>query len=166
MDVIASTFCVARALEHQGKNDEALADYRTAITRGQRRYGMEGPNVREMREDWLLLLRRLDDRQGLLELYTDYLAGLETATQSGGAAYQLLGKYAELLLTCEVESMRDPVKALAVAKRAVESGGHDDPKVIHTLVSALHENGPTEQAVAEVRRAIGRLSPEQNDDLR
>jgi tetratricopeptide (TPR) repeat protein len=154
IDVLDSLNYIADALEHQERYAEALDLYRLTLKRAQARYGPEHFHVRRFRSNLLALLRRLDDREGLTDTWTDYLAALEAAAEPADAPYQTLNAFAWHLLTCEVTDMRDPVRALAVAERAIENGGRGDPSVLDTRARALAENGRTEEAIAALDRAL------------
>jgi tetratricopeptide (TPR) repeat protein len=63
-----------------------------------------------------------------------------------------LNNLAWLYATCEIESFRNPEKALALAKRAVQL--EESPHILDTLAESFYINGLFEQAIAAERRAL------------
>ncbi len=63
-----------------------------------------------------------------------------------------LNNLAWLYATCEVESFRDPKKALELAKRAVQL--EESPHILDTLAESFYVNGQIEQAIITESRAL------------
>jgi len=63
-----------------------------------------------------------------------------------------LNNLAWLYATCEIESFRNPKKALKLAKRAVQLEG--SPHILDTLAESYYVNGLFEQAFTTERRAL------------
>jgi Zn-dependent protease with chaperone function len=63
-----------------------------------------------------------------------------------------LNNLAWLYATCEIESFRNPKKALKLAKRAVQLEG--SPHILDTLAESYYVNGLFEQAIITERRAL------------
>jgi Zn-dependent protease with chaperone function len=63
-----------------------------------------------------------------------------------------LNNLAWLYATCEIESFRNPEKALALAKRAVQL--EESPHILDTLAESYYVNGLFEQAITTERRAF------------
>ena len=63
-----------------------------------------------------------------------------------------LNNLAWLYATCDIESFRNPKKALELAKRAVQL--EESPHVLDTLAESYYVNGLFEQAVDVERRAL------------
>ncbi len=162
IDVLDSLNNVGESLEGQKRHAEAIDLYRLTLERAQARYGPEHFHVRRFRSDLLSLLRHVDDREGLAGVWSGYLTALEAATESPDTGYPMLNALAWHLLTCEVRELRDPAGALAVAERAVEHGGRDDPSVLDTWARALAENGRTREAVAALDRALELLDSKES----
>lgn len=153
MDVLASTFCVGLALEHQGRTSEAIEFFRRAVELGQRRYGPEHYDIRAMRTDLLERLRRIGDTAALRDVLAEYLALLEDAVNSDGATTALLAVYAETLVTCEVDALRDPVTALTVVDSLVDAG-YDATAIARIRALALQQLGRRNEAAAVLEHAL------------
>jgi tetratricopeptide (TPR) repeat protein len=158
IDVLHSMNYVARALQRQDRLDEAAQIYREILQRGQSRFGVEHPNVKWFRKNYLSLLQRQKDDDETRTFYADYLQALETAASSSSADPRILQSYAHLLLTCEIEALRDPNAALLAARRAMEAGGSNDPNVVETFSLALERNGDFAQAANCLSVAIPGLA--------
>ena len=63
-----------------------------------------------------------------------------------------LNNLAWLYATCEIESFRNPKKALELAKRAVQL--EESPHILDTLAESYYVNGLFEQAISVERRAL------------
>jgi len=65
---------------------------------------------------------------------------------------QALNNLAWLYATCEIESFRNPEKALALAKRAIQL--EESPHILDTLAESYYVNGLFEQAIITEHRAL------------
>jgi hypothetical protein len=65
---------------------------------------------------------------------------------------------ARLLTECEVASVRDPDRALAMARKAVELGGEADVTSLETLAWSLHLGNQHEDAAQTQRKALACLT--------
>jgi Zn-dependent protease with chaperone function len=63
-----------------------------------------------------------------------------------------LNNLAWLYATCDIESFRDPKKALDLAKRA--AGLEESPQILDTLAESFYVNGRFEEAIDAERRAL------------
>ncbi|MBW2491705.1 MAG: M48 family metalloprotease [Deltaproteobacteria bacterium] len=63
-----------------------------------------------------------------------------------------LNNLAWLYATCEIESFRNPKKALELAKRAAQL--EESPHILDTLAESYYVNGQFEQAIATEHRAL------------
>ena len=70
-----------------------------------------------------------------------------------------LNEHAWLLLTCELEDMRDPQAALPIAKRAVEKSGGQNAAYLDTLGLAYFMTGDTAKAIETQEKAVLLLPP-------
>ncbi|MBI4717139.1 MAG: tetratricopeptide repeat protein [Planctomycetes bacterium] len=155
VDVLDSTFSLARALEHQERLPEAAELYRSVLHRGQVRYGPAHFHVQRWGAATLAVLRRMGDQDGLREVLEEYLRALEAGSQAEDASPALLSAYANELLDCEIESLRDPVRALEVARRAAGAGDGAHVGALQSLAAALKRNGEPQEALAVLDRALG-----------
>jgi len=78
-----------------------------------------------------------------------YEAVLETAP----GYYKALNNLAYLLAAAPSSVVRDPDRALELARRALAARGGDDPAVLDTLAAALAASGRFEEAVQTLARA-------------
>jgi len=166
VDVLDSTYFVAQALDHQGRLPEAVELYRSLLRRGQARYGPAHFHVQRWGRATVAAVRRLGDSQALYEVYDEYLRACAVAAQAEDAPQAMLATYADTLLDCEVEALRDPVKALQIARRAAEAGDRTHVGAVLSLAAALERNGEPEQALAEMERALAMIPAEATERRR
>lgn len=83
------------------------------------------------------------------------LALLQRAHRERPGDADLAGNFAQLLLTADPPSLRDPAAALALAAPLNEQRGGRDPRVLALLADALAATGRTRDAVEALGVAIG-----------
>lgn len=76
----------------------------------------------------------------------------------------LLNNFAWKLVTVEDKTLRDPKRALPLARKAVELTEEREGYILDTLAVALHENGQLKEA-AKYAAMAAKLSPEHADVL-
>ena len=69
------------------------------------------------------------------------------------AGARALNEAAWFLLTASDEKLRDPRRALPMARKAVELTGEDDGSILDTLAKALHDTGDIRGAARYAKRA-------------
>jgi hypothetical protein len=147
---------MGRLLEDEQDDAHAETLYRQTYESERR---ILGPDHRQLIVTMNNLLRVLS-RQGktgeLGPLHAERLLRLKRAAEQPGAAPSAIHAYAWELLSCETESLRDPKAALAVANRAVEADGSQDPQFLDTLAKAHYENGDIALAITTQRLAVTR----------
>lgn len=156
---------LAGFLERQGDIDEAAELYLERLELVRDHDGrLSLPWFDAVRETSRTLVRlgRLDQAGAvmghLLEL-------LERATQRRRPHPLALNNYAWFLLICEPEDLRDPHKALLLARQAVEAIGNQRSAVLDTLALACFETGDTAQAVEVQLQSLDLLPPDAARDL-
>ena len=73
-----------------------------------------------------------------------------------------LSQYAQILLTCEPDELRDAVVALKTAGQAVEKSQGRDPKSLRVLAQAYLKNGDASHAAETEQRALRLTAPRNN----
>jgi len=165
VDVLDTMFDLAKNLEKQERLTEAAALYRTVLSRGQPRYGPAHFHVNRWGAATVAILNKLNDQQGLHEVFVDYLAALDAKVQKGEVNQAMLATYADTLLDCQIESLRDPVKALQIAELAINTGDKTHAGAQLSYAAALERNGRPDEALAAMHRALA-LIPESNQKYR
>ncbi len=128
---------------HEQRFEDAAADFKAALAA---RPDL-GPRVYPT-------LMQIAERQ------RDWPAKLEALARWADAAPEnprAQNAYAWELLTSKDETLREPAKALPVARRAVELSESKNPAILDTLGLALFRNGKVEEAVAIQKEAVGLL---------
>jgi non-specific serine/threonine protein kinase/serine/threonine-protein kinase len=96
-------------------------------------------------------------------LFVEAIAARRAAAASGNASPADLNACARLLLTVDLEDLRNPKDALTLALRANELTKAMDPDVLRTLARAWNDTGNRARAVETQRRALERLSEKDPD---
>jgi tetratricopeptide (TPR) repeat protein len=141
-----------------GRYDDARKMYETSLPIKRRILGENDPWT------WIAIrgLARTYDALGrsddALPLHREYVELLRAAADAPDAAPHVLNKCANALLTHEVESLRDPSRALKLAQAActtAEATGNENLWMyLDILALAQHRTGDTAAAVETQRRAV------------
>jgi len=94
--------------------------------------------------------------------YSDSLSQLRLALESDPNRAALLNRTANLLATCPDRSVRNATEALALADRAKQLTGGQEPSILDTLSAAYAEKGRFEQAIPAFQRAV-QLQPQDRE---
>jgi len=144
-----------------GRHAEAEPLLADALERRIRVTGFAHRDTDRVRRNLIELYRaqgRIDDMRPLV---VDMLETARIAAERDDALALELNDYAWQLLTVEPAQLRDPVRALEVARRACEmevaGGGSELWNYLDTLALALHLNGDTTAAVETERKALALL---------
>ncbi len=150
---------LAFVLIETGKKEEGLRLLRRAVEDFRAKYG----------EDHTWTINNLDHlREGLwmvgevseaAEVGKQALVYKSREAEKPGASASALNSFAWDLLTMDPPALRDYMKALPFAERAVELTEGTDGSMLDTLALALHLTGRNDEAIAAQRKAIS-LVPE------
>jgi len=99
-----------------------------------------------------LLYTTLGDLYFSNKNYTETIKAYEQSIQLDPDNPYALNNLAWLYATCEVDTFRDPKKALVLAKKAAELKGA--PHIFDTLAESYYVNGQFEMAVLAATRAL------------
>ena len=99
-----------------------------------------------------LLYTTLGDLYFSNKNYTETIKAYEQSLQLDPDNPYALNNLAWLYATCEVDTFRDPKKALVLAKKAAELKGA--PHIFDTLAESYYVNGQFEMAVLSATRAL------------
>jgi tetratricopeptide (TPR) repeat protein len=163
---------LAEVLEITGRVEEALTMFEKAVAtnprHGEARLGLAKMYLGYSRhEDALAQFREyaalrpteawgyLGMAQCLRAMRKDREA-VETLLRAGSVVADdlaLVNMHARILATTRDDSLRDPVKAEVLARRAVELSGGGNPFALDTLAAALAASGKSRQATETARRA-------------
>jgi spermidine synthase len=97
--------------------------------------------------------------------YSDSLSQLRLALESDPNRAALLNRTANLLATCPDRSVRNATEALALADRAKQLTGGQEPSILDTLSAAYAEKGRFEQAIEIERQALALAAQRGNATL-
>jgi tetratricopeptide (TPR) repeat protein len=97
--------------------------------------------------------------------YSDSLSQLRLALESDPNRAALLNRTANLLATCPDRSVRNATEALALADRAKQLSGGQDPSILDTLSAAYAEKGRFPQAIEIEQQALALVTRQGNATL-
>ncbi|HUU98855.1 MAG TPA: tetratricopeptide repeat protein [Phycisphaerae bacterium] len=147
---------LALTLERQGKYQAAEELYRKTWELDRRILGPDHPRTQIPMNNLLRVLRDQNKVTELRPLVADGLDRLRRAAERPDADALALHAYAWELLTCEPADLRDPERALPVARRAVELDGGKDANILDTLALAFQMTGDLDWAIETQQRAVAR----------
>jgi protein O-mannosyl-transferase len=134
----AAHYGLALALARQRKVDEAIAHWEKSLE-------IQPDNSAARNYLGTALASSGRDREAIAQ----WEQTLEYDPENGDAA----NNSAWLLATSQQADLRDPAKAVELAKRAVNLPGGNNPIVYRTLAAALAENGEFDDAIRAVEHA-------------
>ena len=145
-------------MERQGKLSEAEKLFRRGWELDARILGPDHPQSRIPMGNLIRVLESRGKSEEVAELMQQQIALLKAATERADTDASALNAYAWRLLTVKPESLRDPMAAWPVAKRAVEMDGERDALILDTLARALWMAGDLDGAIEVQRKAVARAS--------
>ena len=111
-------------------------------------------------------LQQTGDQASARQTAQDALALLERATQKPSAGAVEWNEYADALLKVEQPDLRQPVKALQLARKSVAATNRTNPFFLDTLAWAFFRSGDAAQAADTEREALRLLPSGANGGLR
>jgi tetratricopeptide (TPR) repeat protein/predicted Ser/Thr protein kinase len=154
IDVIHSMNSLVYKLNELERYDEALPLVQEAIALGRPRYGVGHPQLRMTRGNLLYVLEKLEDTAGLHDAYVEEFELFEKAISDGQPTPRTYRVYAERILTCNVESLRDATHALAMARMAVEADAPCNATALEVLATALEAAASLKEAIEAKTQAL------------
>ena len=155
----------------QGGDTQAAEFYRrsarimgelSAALPSHRGYHEQLASAHERLADVCMRLGQQEDAQQSARQAIDVRHRMATGQWSDATTLQA---YARVLLTCGVESMREPAPALKAAQDAVRLSGGNDPAALGVLALAYARNGRMNEAKSTQARAL-ELVPKGDETLR
>jgi tetratricopeptide (TPR) repeat protein len=150
-------------LRRMGRVDEAAEEVETAAFSMRETLGLEHRWTLRCTHHLVALwamLGRVDEARPLMrDVLETRLRRAEAADATATDKHHIAWD----LLTCEVEDLRDPPRALELARAAATMTDQRDPGVLDTLAMAWDANGDRARAIETQRRAIA-LVPEDDPD--
>ncbi len=156
---------LARLYQDQGRFGEAEAMFAAVVDARSRKIGPDNPDTLKARQAMIDLFKasgdaaKGKDQTGLL------LASHRRLAEAPEADAAAKDTYARLLLTCDVEDLRDAAAALEFSRAANGMTGHAQPRLLDTLSLALFRTGDRAGAIENQQRALS-LVPEGDEALR
>ncbi|MFN0058911.1 MAG: tetratricopeptide repeat protein [Planctomycetota bacterium] len=105
-------------------------------------------------------LRKAGETEKLRRWYEDLVARRRASFERPDVSVAISRRYARVLLNCEIPELRDPVAALAAARRAVEINAGKDATLFELLAFAELRNGDSGAAAAALERAFALRAPD------
>ena len=152
-DTMTSMRNVAISLRRSGRPAEALPLYRLVARNYERAFGELHPRAIRAADEVgspLMDLGRVQEARNVRRAVAERFA---RAAAQADADPSLLDGYATFLFDVEPEDLRQPSRAVALARRAVEATGRTDFEFLRTLSLALEAAGDTREALATAREA-------------
>ena len=152
---------LALVLKLQNRLEEAEPMHRRALDLQRRHLGDNHPETRQSLAHFLGLLHLLGRSEEHRRLTEAELERLRQAVERPGASARNHSDFARMLLTCNIEDLRDVDAAVASARRAVElSGGRVIP-YLAVLVLACHQAGDLFETIRWQKRLVTLAAPAQ-----
>ena len=155
--LLETVFGHGETLRSLGRDAEAEPLLREAFEGRRRSFGAAHPETL----DALQLLSELVFATGRTAesrpLFEELLEGRRAAATGENATPATKRSYASILVDAPFEDLRDPAKAIELARAASEESGGADPAILDTLASALAAAGQLAEAAATERLALERL---------
>lgn len=154
---------LANSLAANGKSAESLAAYRRAAHSMQIAMEIDPGDLRSalrLSVTLLSLARRLsagDDKESAHDTARQALQLLEQTAQQPGAGPLEWNEYADALLKVEWPDLRQPARALQLARDAVSATNRKNPFILDTLAWACYRTGDAQRAAEIEREAISLL---------
>ncbi len=156
---------VATALSNLGQLHEARGDltqaqaaYAASLEIRRRRLGDEDPRTVRMWNAAARTRLHLGDQIGAAELFDELIDVVRLAADAEDASIVSLRQAAQLLLDCEVETLRDASTALRYIQRACAASGRQDPDVLAELSRAQERSGDVPGALFSLEAALDLLA--------
>jgi serine/threonine protein kinase/Flp pilus assembly protein TadD len=143
------------ALREAGRLDESIASCRQAIALD--------PKVGRFHYNLGLALEAQGDRRGAIAAYRDAAATYAKAVESAPRNANHLNNLAWLLVTCPAAEVRDPTRALGLARAAVELTPNS-ASYWNTLGAAHYRVGDWQAALAALEKGFGLRRRPHSDD--
>jgi len=151
---------LATSLNTQGRFAEAEEMYRKTLEVRRRVLGDEHPDTLTSVAGLAETLVSQDKPEEARPLFAELIAARRKAAEGSSSNALTQGALANLLLTCDLEELRDPTAALALAEKAVEAMGGQEPAILDTLALACFRTGAVDRAVETQRKALALLPPD------
>jgi tetratricopeptide (TPR) repeat protein len=142
--------------EDQGNHERAGTLYHQAYELDRRILGPDHPKTLIPLNNLVRILQSQNKTEILRPLVAERIAHLRRAAQLPDASALTLHAYAWELLNCDLEELRNPDRALPVAREAVEKNGGINADLLETLAVAYHRTGNLDLAIETQRRAVTR----------
>jgi Flp pilus assembly protein TadD len=149
-DHAAARVNLGRALAARGQLDEAVACYRKAL---QTEPASAAAHF------------NLADALGQQGKFPDAVGQLREAARLAPDNVKVLNRLAWVLATCPDARVRNGAEALALARRAVQLAGRQEPLTQNTLAAAYAEAGRFREAVQTAAQALPLASAQKNNAL-
>jgi eukaryotic-like serine/threonine-protein kinase len=159
---------MAGLLDRTGRRPAALEQYRHALAILEKLSAGASNNLftRSQLADALVATGTLLARQGRAAearaLSSRGVAIARDLANRADATPDELSQYAQILLSCEPDELRDAAVALKTAGQAVEKSQGRDPKSLRVLAQAYLKNGDTSHAAETEQRAQRLTVPRKN----
>ncbi len=138
--------------------EDAASLFETSLPELRQGLGEQHPWFKSAMRGLAEAYTKLDRIEDALTVHRELLDYQLTAAEAADASAITLNDIALMLLTHEIESLRDPKRALVYAQRACELkepvGGGDIWSYLDTLAMAQHKTGDTGAAVETQKQAV------------
>ncbi len=152
-DTMTSMRNVAISLRRSGRPAEALPLYRLVARNSALALGERHPRAIRAADEVGSPLMDLGHVQEARAVRRAVAARFATAVAAAEVDPSLLDSYATFLIDVEPEDLRDPARAVTLARRAVATTGRTDFEFLRTLALALEAAGDRREALATAREA-------------
>jgi len=133
---------------------EAAEMLEAILTSQRRRLGVAHPRTRGTTRELGRVLWAMGDAERCRDLFERAIREHGRLAARSDADSRLLHEFARLLLTCRPAGLRDPERAVRLARRALVRDGDSSPAILGTLAAAYHQLGDLHRAVAVQERAV------------
>jgi tetratricopeptide (TPR) repeat protein len=147
---------------HESRDDfeGAREAYAAALAIRRARLGDADPRTLRMWNGVARAHARLGEEAKASAAYDELLAAARGAADAEGGSVTALMQTAQLLLQCEVDSLRDPQQALRYARRADALSGHSNADCLALVAQAAFAAGDATAAVEAMQNALAHLPNE------
>ncbi len=145
----------------KGRFAEAETLHRRTLEIRRRVLGELDFQTNRSRRNLAISLKGLGKMEESRQLNSERLSVFRARGEAGDASARDLNEYAWLLLTDELEDLRDPDVALELARRANDLTNYDNAWYLDTLALAYHMTGDTARALETQQEALSLLTEDQ-----